>query len=63
MTGLLFSCGHHISGESMVKQYNIIDSLLAGIDTITPQVPITELLFYNEIADSISERTGLYFCI
>lgn len=47
----------------MVKQYNIIDSLLAGIDTITPQVPITELLFYNEIADSISERTGLYFCI
>lgn len=55
LTCLLFSCGHHKSGESMVKQYNIIDSLLAGNDTITPQVPITELLFYNEIADSISE--------
>lgn len=55
LTCLLFSYGHHRSGESMVKQYNIIDSLLAGNDTITPQVPITELLFYNEIADSISE--------
>lgn len=61
LTCLLFSCGHHKSGESMVKQYNIIDSLLVGNDTITPQIPITELLFYNEIADSISEITGLYF--
>lgn len=39
----------------MVKQYKIINTLLAGIDIITPQVPITELLFYNEITDRISE--------
>lgn len=61
LTGLLSACGYNRPGESMIKQHNKIDSLLTGIDTVIPEASISELLFYNEIADSISKESDLYF--
>lgn len=61
LTGVFFSCTNHQPKQSVVKQYNKIDSLLSGIDSITPEVQLTDLLFYNEIDDSIDIKTDMYF--
>ena len=61
LTGWFFSCGHYRSGETIAKQHSRTDSLLAGTDTVTSGLLVSELLFYNEIADSISEMNEPFF--
>ena len=61
VAALFLSCRHNSLGESAIQPHNRIDSILTGIDTATSETLVTELLFYDEIADSIRTEEKPYF--